>query len=242
MKKHFLILSAISLLLSGCAAPAEQIIEIQADSTPLPAVTPLLTPLLSEGTAAESGPSPSFIPAPAATAQPTAAPTSAPTPTPTIQPTAAPTPEPTVEPTPAPTADPEQNDDDSDFDTGVLALVNSYRGSAGLSSLKYSSAMQKAADTRAKECASSFSHTRPDGSKAYTALTERGISFTAFGENIFAASGMSSVSAEYVVEQWMASQGHRENILRDGFTHMCIGVASQGEEIYVVQLFGAGIS
>ena len=105
-----------------------------------------------------------------------------------------------------------------------------------------SSAMQKAADTRAKECASSFSHTRPDGSKAYTALTERGISFTAFGENIFAASGMSSVSAEYVVEQWMASQGHRENILRDGFTHMCIGVASQGEEIYVVQLFGAGIS
>ncbi|MBR4019065.1 MAG: CAP domain-containing protein, partial [Clostridia bacterium] len=145
-------------------------------------------------------------------------------------------------PTPAPTAEPEQNDDDSDFGTGVLALVNSYRSSVGLSSFKYSSAMQKAADTRAKECASSFSHTRPDGSKAYTALTERGISFTAFGENIFAASGMSSVSAEYVVEQWMASQGHRENILRDGFTHMCIGVASQGEEIYVVQLFGAGIS
>ena len=121
-------------------------------------------------------------------------------------------------------------------------MVNSYRNAAGLSSLKYSSAMQKAADTRAKECASSFSHTRPDGSKAYTALTERGLSFNAFGENIFAASGMSSVSAEYVVEQWMASQGHRDNILRDGFTHMCIGVASQDDEVYVVQLFGAGIS
>ena len=242
MKYFPLIIAASLFLFSGCTSPAEQIIAIQADSTPLPAVTPVPTTAPSQVPAAESGPSPSFIPTPAATAQPTAAPTSAPTPTPTVQPTAAPTPEPTAEPTPAPTADPEQNDDDSDFGTGVLALVNSYRSSVGLSSLKYSSAMQKAADTRAKECASSFSHTRPDGSKAYTALTERGISFTAFGENIFAASGMSSVSAEYVMEQWMASQGHRENILRDGFTHMCIGVASQGEEIYVVQLFGAGIS
>ena len=242
MKYFSLIIAASLFLFSGCTSPAEQIIAIQADSTPLPAVTPVLTGAPAQVPAAESVPSPSSIPASAETAQPTAAPTSAPTPTPTIYPTAAPTPEPTVEPTPAPTAEPEQNDDDSDFGTGVLALVNSYRGSAGLSSLKYSSAMQKAADTRAKECASSFSHTRPDGSKAYTALTERGISFTAFGENIFAASGMSSVSAEYVVKQWMASQGHRENILRDGFTHMCIGVASQGDEIYVVQLFGAGIS
>ena len=242
MKYLSLIIAASLFLFIGCTSPAEQIIAIQADSTPLPAVTPVPTTAPSQVPAAESVPSPSSIPAPAATAQPTAAPTSAPTPTPTVQPTAAPTPEPTVEPTLAPTAEPEQNDDDSDFGTGVLALVNSYRGSAGLSSLKYSSAMQKAADTRAKECASSFSHSRPDGSKAYTALTERGISFTAFGENIFAASGMSSVSAEYVMEQWMASQGHRENILRDGFTHMCIGVASQGEGIYVVQLFGAGIS
>ena len=242
MKYFSLIIAASLFLFSGCTSPAEQIIAIQADSTPLPAVTPVLTGAPAQVRAAESVPSPSSIPASAETAQPTAAPTSTPTPTPTVQPTAAPTPKPTVEPTPAPTADPEQNDDDSDFGAGVLALVNSYRSSVGLSSLKYSSDMQKAANTRAKECVSSFSHTRPDGSKAYTALTERGISFNAFGENIFAASGMSSVSAEYVMEQWMASQGHRENILRDGFTHMCIGVASQGEEIYVVQLFGAGIS
>ena len=246
MKYFSLIIAASLFLFSGCTSPAEQIIAIQADSTPLPAVTPVPTTAPSQVPAAESVSSPSSIPASAATTQPTpkvtAAPILAPTPTPTVQPTAAPTPKPTAEPTPAPTADPKQNDDDSDFGTGVLALVNSYRSSVGLSSLKYSSAMQKAADTRAKECVSSFSHTRPDGSKAYTALTERGISFTAFGENIFAASGMGSVSAEYVMEQWMASQGPRENILRAGFTHMCIGVASQGEEIYVVQLFGAGIS
>ena len=246
MKNILFFVLALLVLLSGCAAPAEQIVEIYADSTPLPAVTPLLTPALSEGTAAESVPSPSAMPANTAASSlgPTTKPTEAPAPTPTVQPTMAPPPTaiPATEPTYEPTAEPAKSESSSDFGGSVLALVNSYRSSAGLSSLKYSSAMQKAADTRAMECASSFSHTRPDGSKAYTALTERGISFTAFGENIFAASGMSSVSAEYVVEQWMASQGHRENILRDSFTHMCIGVASQGDEIYVVQLFGAGIS
>ena len=246
MKNILFFVLALLVLLSGCAAPAEQIVQIYADSTPLPAVTPLLTPALSEGTAAESVPSPSAMPANTAASSlgPTTKPTEAPAPTPSVQPTAAPTPTaiPTAEPTPALTAKPAEPESSSDFGSSVLTLVNSHRNAAGLNSLKYSSAMQKAADARAKECASSFSHTRPDGSKAYTALTERGISFTAFGENIFAASGMSSVSAEYVVEQWMASQGHRENILRDGFTHMCIGVASQSDEIYVVQLFGAGIS
>ena len=242
MKNILFFVLALLVLLTGCAAPAEQIVEIYADSTPLPAVTPLLTPLLSEGTAAEFVPSPSAMPAntAASSLEPTTKPTEAPTLTPTVQPTVAPPP--TAIPTTEPTAEPAKSESSSDFGGSMLALVNSYRSSAGLSSLKYSSAMQKAADTRAMECASSFSHTRPDGSKAYTALTERGVSFTAFGENIFAASGMSSVSAEYVVEQWMTSQGHRENILRDSFTHMCIGVASQGDEIYVVQLFGAGIS
>ena len=246
MKNILFFILALLVLLTGCAAPAEQIVEIYADSTPLPAVTPVLSPLPSENTALEGIPSPSAIPATATASTPKS--TSKPAETspsmPAVQPAVTPVPAavPTAEPTLAPTAKPAEPESSSDFGSSVLTLVNSHRNAAGLNSLKYSSAMQKAADTRAMECASSFSHTRPDGSKAYTALTERGVSFTAFGENIFAASGMSSVSAEYVVEQWMASQGHRENILRDGFTHMCIGVASQGEEIYVVQLFGAGIS
>ncbi|MBR5292863.1 MAG: hypothetical protein IKU32_08135 [Clostridia bacterium] len=255
MKNILFIISASILLLTGCSAPTEQIVvTIAAENTPEPAITPVLTSAPSDTAAAESASSPSAIPESAATAMPipkatvsptaapTAAPTVQPTASPTIAPTAQPTPEPAAEPTPTPAVKPEKISSSSDFGGSVLTLVNSCRSSAGLSSLKYSSAMQKAADTRAKECVSSFSHTRPDGSKAYTALTERGVSFTAFGENIFAASGMSSVSAEYVMEQWMASQGHRENILRDGFTHMCIGVASHGDEIFVVQLFGAGIS
>lgn len=236
MKTKLIFAICIFLLISGCAAPAEQIVAIAAENTPVPAVTPV--PSAIPTTEITAVPDAQITEEPMQTPKYTPQPTAAPTPSPTIQPD----PELAQEPTPAPTAKPADQESSSDFGSSVLSLVNSYRNSAGLSSLKYSSSMQKAADTRAKECVSSFSHTRPDGSKAYTALTESGVSFTAFGENIFAASGISSVSAEYVVEQWMASQGHRENILRDSFTHMCIGVASQGEEIYVVQLFGAGIS
>ncbi|MBQ3132187.1 MAG: hypothetical protein IJC24_05710 [Clostridia bacterium] len=253
MKTKLIFLISIFLLLSGCSASTEQIVTIQADSTPLPAVTPVLTSAPAQVPSAAPVPSPTSIPEPTSSADPTpkiAETTDSPTPAPTEQPTVSPTPVPTVQPTSnptsqpvtEPTAEPTENSDASDFGGSILALVNSFRNDAGLDSLKYSSDMQSAADTRAKECAVSFSHTRPDGSSSYTALTERGLSFTAFGENIFAATGMDSVSAEFVVEQWMASQGHRENILMDGFTHMCIGIAAKDDEVYVVQLFGAGIS
>ena len=248
MKTILLLITSALLLFTGCTAPAEQIVSIQAESTPLPAVTPVPGFIPDEVPSAEALTSPASSTAPAASALPapkaTAAPTEAPTPEPTIQSMASPTVQPTAEPTPepTPTVEPVESTDTPDFGGSILALVNSFRNDAGLDSLKYSSAMQSAADTRAKECAVSFSHTRPDGSSSYTALTERGLSFTAFGENIFASTGMDSVSAEFVVEQWMASQGHRENILRDGFTHMCIGVAAKDDKVYVVQLFGAGIS
>lgn len=252
MKNILTLIIIVGLLLAaGCAAPAEQIIAIDVSDTPQPAITPVPTaePVVTPAAFSASTPS-IFTPIP--TSAPTAKPTASPAPeataaasstaAPTPQPTAEPTPEPTSEPSPSPIADPAESADASDFGSGVLSLVNSHRSAAGLSSLKYSSSMQKAADTRAKECASSFSHTRPDGSRAYTALTERGLTFTAFGENLFAAMGMDSVSAEFAVEQWMASPGHRDNIMKAEFTHMCIGVAYKGDEVYVVQLFGAGIS
>ncbi len=234
MKTKFIFIMLIFLLLAGCSAPSEQIVTITAENTPAPAVTPVQTTI----------PAAEIIPT--ITEEPMQTPTitSKPKATPTPEPTAAPTltSVPTAEPTPNPTAEPANDKSSSDFGGSILALVNSHRNASGLGSLKYSSAMQQAADTRAKECAQSFSHSRPDGAKAHTALTERGISFTAFGENLFMATGMSDVSAEYVVEQWMSSSGHRQNIMQEMFTHMCIGVASKGNEIFVVQLFGAGIS
>lgn len=112
----------------------------------------------------------------------------------------------------------------------VLYYCNIEREKAGVSPLTLSSTLCSAADVRAQEIVSNFSHTRPDGSKCFTAMDEAGYSYWAAGENI--AYGTSS--AEYVVNMWMNSPGHKANILSSDFTQL--GVGKSG--VYWVQMFG----
>ena len=146
----------------------------------------------------------------------------------------------TAAPTAAPTVILTASDDD--YNSGILELVNQYRQQAGLNTLKYSSKLQKAADIRAREIVTLFDHTRPDDTSCSTAVTDDGISFSAFGENIFMCSGVSNVTSKLIFDAWIDSPSHRENILREGFTDMCIGIYSAGGSTYAVQLFGAGLS
>ena len=164
------------------------------------------------------------------------------TPQPTALPiqTAKPVPSLTAVPTAAPTVILTASDDD--YNSGILELVNQYRQQAGLNTLKYSSKLQKAADIRAREIVTLFDHTRPNGASCSTAVTDDGISFSAFGENIFMCSGVSNVTSKLIFDAWIDSPSHRENILREGFTDMCIGIYSVGGSTYAVQLFGAGLS
>ena len=164
------------------------------------------------------------------------------TPQPTALPiqTSKPVPSLTAAPTAAPTVILTASDDD--YNSGILELVNQYRQQAGLNTLKYSSKLQKAADIRAREIVTLFDHTRPNGASCSTAVTDDGISFSAFGENIFMCSGVSNVTSKLIFDAWIDSPSHRENILREGFTDMCIGIYSVGGSTYAVQLFGAGLS
>lgn len=72
---------------------------------------------------------------------------------------------------------------------------------------------------RAKEVAKVASHTRPDGTNCFTVLKEYGVSDTATGEN--AAWG--ETTSEKVVADWMASEGHRVNIMDPAAKYMCLG-------------------
>jgi len=227
MFRFIAILLISALLLTGCAkAETDSYIQIivpegggyEAAVTPKPA-------------APSSASSPSLTPSEAAfTPQPTALP---------IQ-TAKPVSSLTAAPTAAPTVILTASDDD--YNSGILELVNQYRQQAGLNTLKYSSKLQKAADIRAREIVTLFDHTRPNGVNCSTAVTDDGISFSAFGENIFMCSGVSNVTSKLIFDAWIDSPSHRENILREGFTDMCIGIYSVGGSTYAVQLFGAGLS
>lgn len=99
--------------------------------------------------------------------------------------------------------------------------------------LKYNTDLQKAADLRAKEAAEKFSHTRPNGMDFATAIT---VDYNLSGENIVKAES-TNVAAEILVEAWMKSQGHRENILLYEYTSTAIGIYIDSTTTYAVQLF-----
>lgn len=111
----------------------------------------------------------------------------------------------------------------------VWELTNYYRSQYGTGSLTLDSTLCDAASTRAREIASYFSHTRPDGSQWYT------VSSLAHGENIIMGTGMDADSA---MTDWMNSQGHRNNILDGSYGTLGVGCYQSGREIYWVQLFG----
>lgn len=64
----------------------------------------------------------------------------------------------------------------------VLKLVNKERSKQGLAPLSVTKKLQSANHTRAKEIFQSFSHTRPDGSSCFTALSDVGESYSYAGE------------------------------------------------------------
>ena len=110
----------------------------------------------------------------------------------------------------------------------VVAEVNAERAQRGLTRLSEDSDLSAAARIRAREIASVFSHTRPDGSSCFT------VSEKAYGENIARGHG----SVDRVMAAWMSSAGHRANILRASYGS--IGVCClQIDGVYCwVQLFG----
>ena len=124
----------------------------------------------------------------------------------------------------------------NDLSDQVLALINEQRAAAGVGTLTMNASAQQAAGVRAAELVSSFSHTRPDGSNCYTALDQSGVNYGAAGENI--AAGQSTAAS--VVNSWMNSQGHRDNILNGNYSQVgiaCYYDPSTPYSYYWVELF-----
>ena len=103
----------------------------------------------------------------------------------------------------------------------ILRLVNAEREKAGLKPLRYCAEAQEAADLRAKEIKTRFSHTRPDGRSCFTVFDDFAIQGSYMcAENI--ACGYPTAAA--VMEAWMNSSGHRANILSENATALAIGI------------------
>jgi uncharacterized protein YkwD len=116
----------------------------------------------------------------------------------------------------------------------VLKLVNSERSKAGCSPLVMKAKLTRAAQDHSKDMAShrNMSHTGSDGSSPGDRITRAGYSWSTYGENV--AHGYTS--PESVMAGWMASPGHKRNILNCAFKEIGVGLAQPGD--YWTQDFG----
>ena len=151
------------------------------------------------------------------------------------------TPEPVETPkateVPKPTATPKvtqpPSSSESSYAYQVIELVNAERAKYGLSALSADTTLMNAAGKRAVETVTSFSHTRPNGTKFSTVLSEYGVSYRTAGENI----AYGQRTPQDVVNSWMNSSGHRANILSSSYTKIGVGCYKSGSTYYWSQLF-----
>ncbi|MEV6951270.1 CAP domain-containing protein [Streptomyces sp. NPDC051183] len=117
----------------------------------------------------------------------------------------------------------------------VLSLVNQERAAAGCPAVTINATLSKAAQAHSEDMAahSNMSHTGSDGSDPGQRITRAGYAWSTYGENV--AYGYST--PEKVMEGWMNSPGHRQNILNCSFKEMGIGLAQPNN--YWTQAFGA---
>lgn len=119
----------------------------------------------------------------------------------------------------------------------VFHFVNEERKKRGVGELVYNIQLEKTAQMHAEDMVNRnfFAHVNPDGVDVMTRVKTYKYDQRDVGENI--ALGQENV--EEVMNNWLNSPPHLENLLRSNFTEMGVGVFSNGEEGYSwVQVFG----
>ena len=128
----------------------------------------------------------------------------------------------------------EHTEAEYDLIDAIYQLVNEERKKAGVQELYYDFDIQAAADLRAKECATLFDHTRPDGTSCFTVVED--VDYKVVGENLLKAD-QPIATAEQMMKSWMESEGHRHNILLADFKSVTIGIYEKDNVVYASQIF-----
>jgi uncharacterized protein YkwD len=117
------------------------------------------------------------------------------------------------------------------IENNLLNSVNSTRSQYGIGSLLLNPALSSIARSRSADMINRnyFSHTTPDGKNIFAILNENGFSWQFAGENIYQCSpaGMGSESA--ILNTWMSSPSHRDNLLNRAFNQVGIGIVDSGD-------------
>lgn len=122
-------------------------------------------------------------------------------------------------------------------------LVNQERTTRGLEALTLANDVLAVARAHSQDMATDdyFSHNSPEGIDPFERAASAGITYTRYAENIAWTSGRSGRTdqqiAQEIVQGWMNSEGHRNNILNASFEEHGLGVAESSNGIYFTQNF-----
>lgn len=119
------------------------------------------------------------------------------------------------------------------FEKEVVRLVNKERTSRGLKALTQNWELSRVARYKSQDMKDNryFAHNSPTYGSPGKMIRDFGISYRSYGENI--AQGYRTPQA--VVDGWMNSSGHRQNILNPSFTQIGVGYVASGN--YWTQMF-----
>lgn len=118
----------------------------------------------------------------------------------------------------------------------VIELVNQERVKNGLKPLKANWELSRVARFKSDDMRDRryFSHDSPTYGSPFTMIKAFGIAYRSAGENIAAG----QATAWEVMQSWLKSPGHRQNILNAGFTEIGVGYAQGGNmRTYWTQMF-----
>jgi uncharacterized protein YkwD len=125
----------------------------------------------------------------------------------------------------------------TDDERDLFELVNAERSKEGLTALRPQPQLCEAARAHAANMAkqTKLEH-KLDGKSTYDRIKATGYKYTLAAENL----ARGDVTTMEIVQAWMKSKSHRENILESEFKESGIGMARDGMgEIYYTQIFAA---
>jgi uncharacterized protein YkwD len=107
------------------------------------------------------------------------------------------------------------------YQSALVSAINGARAANGLPPLHVDSRLTTAAKEQSSYLASAgkLDHTGPGGTSVYARLTQQGFHGRMVGENLAAGMGPAAT-----VQAWLASPGHRQNLLAPQFHMLGVGV------------------
>lgn len=135
----------------------------------------------------------------------------------------------------------------------LVSATNQKRAAVGVGALAYNDKLTKAAQNKANDMATRdyWSHNTPEGTPPWIFITNAGYSYSIAGENLafgYRITSTNPVTNELgVIDGWMASPTHKDNMLNSRFTEVGFGIANSpsyqnlGQQTIVVAMYASPI-